>query len=66
VESLTTALADMAADKRTVLPKLSEIGIAMEEAMLVYVPFRARGGELIQPLIPLGIQRKALQYGLNI
>ncbi|OPY08434.1 MAG: hypothetical protein A4E67_00976 [Syntrophaceae bacterium PtaB.Bin038] len=38
----------------------------MEEAMLVYVPFRARGGELIQPLIPLGIQRKALQYGLNI
>lgn len=66
VESLKTVLADLAADKRNVLPKLGEIGIAMKEAMLVYVPFRARGGELIQPQIPLGIQRKALQYGLNI
>ena len=65
-ESLKTALADLAADKRNVLPKLGEIGIATKEAILVYVPFRARGGELIQPRIPLGIQRKALQYGLNI
>jgi len=37
-----------------------------KEALLVYMPFRARGGELIHPQIPLGIQRKALQYGLNI
>mgnify|MGYP001027524926 FL=1 len=66
LESLTAALADLAADKRDVLPKLGEIGIAMKEAILVYVPFRERGGELIQPQIPLGIQRKALQYGLNI
>jgi hypothetical protein len=65
-ESLKTALADLAADKRNVLPKLGEIGIAMKEAILVYMPFRERGGELIQPQIPLGIQRKALQYGLNI
>ena len=65
-ESLKTALAELAADKRDVLPKLGQIGIAMKEAILVYVPFRARGGELIQPQIPLGIQRKALQYGLNI
>jgi hypothetical protein len=42
------------------------MGIVMKEALLVYLPFRARGGELIQPQIPLGIQRKALQYGLNI
>lgn len=66
VESLKTALAELAADKRDVLPKLGQIGIAMKEAILVYVPFRERGGELIQPQIPLGIQRKALQYGLNI
>jgi hypothetical protein len=38
----------------------------MKEAQLVYLPFRSRGGELIQPQIPLGIQRKALHYGLNI
>ena len=65
-ESLKTALADLAADKRSVLPRLEEIGITLKEAVLVYMPFRARGGELIQPRIPLGIQRKALQYGLNI
>lgn len=65
-ESLKTALADLAADKRTLLPRLNEIGITMKEALLVYVPFRARGGELIQPQIPLAIQRRALQYGLNI
>ncbi|NPV04614.1 MAG: hypothetical protein HPY67_07770 [Syntrophaceae bacterium] len=66
VESLKTALADLAADKRTVWPRLEEINITVREALLVYVPFRVRGGELIQPQIPLGIQRKALQYGLNI
>jgi exodeoxyribonuclease VII large subunit len=60
------SLADLAADKKNVLPKLGQIGIAMKEAILVYVPFRARGGEFIQPQIPLAIQRKALQYGLNI
>jgi hypothetical protein len=65
-ESLQTAMADLVADKRTLLPKLGNLEIAMKEALLVYLPFRARGGELIQPKIPLGIQRKALQFGLNI
>jgi hypothetical protein len=65
-ESLKAAMADLVADKRTLLPRLGEIQIALREALLVYLPFRARGGELIQPQIPLGIQRKALQYGLNI
>jgi len=66
VESLKAVLADLVADKRTLLPRLGDMGIALREALLVYLPFRARGGELIQPQIPLGIQRKALQYGLNI
>jgi len=66
VESLRTALADLAADKRALLLRLNEIGVTLKEALLVYVPFRVRGGELIQPQIPLGIQRKALHYGLNI
>jgi hypothetical protein len=65
-ESLKTALADLAADKRTLLPRLEDMRIVTKEALLVYLPFRARGAELIQPQIPLGIQRKALQYGLNI
>lgn len=65
-ESLKTALADLAADKRTLLPGLEDLRIVTKEALLVYLPFRARGGELIQPQIPLGIQRKALQFGLNI
>jgi len=65
-ESLKTALADLAADKRILLPRLNEIGITMKEALLVYVLFRSRGGELVQPQIPLAIQRRALQYGLNI
>lgn len=65
-ESLKTALADLAADKRTLLPRLEDMRIVTKEALLVYLPFRARGGELIHPQIPLGIQRKALQYGLNI
>jgi len=65
-ESLKTAMADLVADKRTFLPKLGDLEIAVKEALLVYLPFRARGGELIQPKIPLGIQRKALHYGLNI
>ncbi len=65
-ESLKAALADLAADKRALLPRLNEIGVTLKEALLVYVPFRARGGELIQPQIPLGIQRRALQYGLNL
>ncbi|HEX7505073.1 MAG TPA: hypothetical protein VF336_07380 [Syntrophales bacterium] len=66
VESLKAAMADLVADKRTLLPRLGDIGIALREALLVYLPFRARGGELIQPQIPLGIQRKALHYGLNM
>jgi DNA-directed RNA polymerase subunit RPC12/RpoP len=65
-ESLKTAMADLVADKRTLLPVLGNLEIAMKETLLVYLPFRARGGELIQPQIQLGIQRKALQYGLNI
>jgi hypothetical protein len=65
-ESLKTATADLVADKKKFLPKLGEIGIALKETRLVYVPFRAKGGELVQPEIPLGIQRKALQYGLNL
>lgn len=66
VESLRTAMADLVADKRDLLPKLGEIRIALKEALLVYLPFEIRGRELIQPKIPLGIQRNALQYGLNI
>jgi hypothetical protein len=66
IESLTAALADLVADKRTLRPRLGKIKIALREALLVYLPFRARGGELIQAQIPLGIQRKALHYGLNI
>jgi hypothetical protein len=66
VESLKTAMADLAADKKTFLPKLGTIGIVLKEALLVYFPFRASGGELVRPDIPLGIQKKALQYGLNI
>ena len=66
VESLKTALADLAADKRNLLPRLGDIRIEARETLLVYLPFRAKGGELIQPQVPLGIQRKALQYGMNI
>jgi hypothetical protein len=66
VESLKTALADLAADKKNLLPRLGDIGIESKEALLIYLPFRAKGGELTQPQVPLGIQRKALQYGLNI
>jgi hypothetical protein len=66
VECLRAVMADLVADKRTLLPRLGDIGIALREALLVYLPFRERGGELIQPKIPLGLQRKALQYGLNL
>jgi hypothetical protein len=65
-ESLKTAMADLAADKRALLPRLQDMRIVTKEALLVYLPFRARDGELIHPQIPLGIQRKALQFGLNI
>ena len=53
-------------DKRTFWPKLRDLEIAMKEALLVYMPFRARGGELIQPADSAGDPRKALLYGLNI
>ncbi len=66
VESLTTALVDLAADKKNLLPGLGDIRIEAKETLLVYMPFRAKGGELVQPQVPLGIQRKALQFGLNI
>jgi len=66
VESLKAVMADLVADKRKFLTKLGNIEVTLREALLVYLPFRARGEELIQPQIPLGIQRKALQYGLNI
>ena len=44
-ESLKTALADLAADKRTLLPRLGDMGIVTKEALLVYlaIPGQGRG-----------------------
>jgi hypothetical protein len=65
-EFLKVVMADMAAAKRKVLPKLAETGIRIVESRLIHVPFVSQMGELGNIQIRLSINKNALKYGRNL
>lgn len=65
-EAIVVTLAQIAADKKQVWPLLSELEVALREAVLVYVPFSVQGSELVQMRFGFSISRAALRLGVKI
>ncbi len=66
LDSLTTIIADLAINKRKVLPLLPGIKIALREALLVFFPVTETDHEYIQPDIKCSFLKNALEQGKNI
>jgi hypothetical protein len=65
-ESLKMLLAEVGTPRNTILGRLREIEIKAIESRLVYIPFRAEGGEISNPEIPLAVNRNLLRYGRGL
>ena len=65
-ESIKLTIANIATDKKDILPRLAEINILLNEVLLVYLPFILSGGEFIHPETQLCIHKNSLQFGRNL
>jgi predicted Zn-ribbon and HTH transcriptional regulator len=65
-EGIAVTLAQVAADKKKVFPKLADIRISMREHRLILLPFFVRANELVQCQMKFSINRNALQMGKKI
>ena len=65
-ESITPLLAQCAVPRKDIFPKLPQVSVKLRSAVLVYVPFKPSGSELIHTRMPLSINRNALKWGLSI
>jgi hypothetical protein len=65
-EAIAVTLAHIAVDKQQVWPLLSELEVALQEAVLVYVPFSVQGSELVQMRFGFSLSRAALRLGVKI
>lgn len=63
LDGLKVLVAHMARRNRTIMLRLGEARIDLEEATLVCVPFEQRGSELVNQGIPLCVNRNLLEYG---
>ena len=66
VDSLKVVLADIAINKKDILPRLEEIAITLVESLLVFHPFLDSGYELSEPEINCGLMKNALRWGKNL
>jgi ribosomal protein S27AE len=66
VDSLKVVLADIAMNKKNILPQLEEITITPVESLLVFHPFLDSGYELSEPEIKCGLMKNALRWGKNL
>ncbi len=66
VESLEINLASFMKPQQILFPRLREIEIRPQSALLVYIPFHQRGMELSQPAFRLRINQNVLRYGRNL
>ncbi len=65
-ETIKITLAEVAIDKKRVLPLLEQIQIHVQEHMIVYLPFRVGMHELVQCRHGFSINRAALRLGKKI
>jgi len=65
-ESLEINLAGFMKPQRKLFPKLKEIEIKPQSALLVYIPFHQNGMELSKPAFRLRINQNVLKYGRNL
>ena len=65
-ESITPLLAQCAVPRKDIFPKLPQVSVKLRSAVLVYVPFKPSGSELIHTRMPLSINRNALKWGLSL
>jgi len=61
LETIKVTLAHMTVLKRNLFPLLTDIKIIPEKSVLVYIPFKIRGSELIHDKYKFGIQRNAIR-----
>ncbi len=63
IQSIKLTLAHATVAKKEVLPVLPDVKAAVQDATLVYLPFRKTRHELIQIHTGLAINRKSLEFG---
>ena len=63
IQGIKVTLAASTVTKKNVLPRLSEISVAVKGAMLVYLPFKQAAHEMIQTHTGLAINKKSLEFG---
>ncbi|MFC1657396.1 hypothetical protein ACFL2P_02355 [Candidatus Moduliflexota bacterium] len=60
-ESVRLTLASMAVRKKDVFPLLPQAGLRLQQALLTYLPFSARGGDFIGQTSGVSFRRNALR-----
>jgi ribosomal protein S27AE len=65
-ESIKVTIANIAADKMTILPKLSEIDIQIRRYHLIFLPFILVGNEFVQSRTRFCIHKNVLNLGRNL
>jgi len=63
IQGITITLAGLAVNKKKVIPRLSEVRVAVRGASLVYLPFQETAHDLIQEHTQVSINKKALEFG---
>jgi len=61
LESVRLTLAELAVPRKNVLPLLEGVKVKLLDRRLVYLPFTARGGDLMQEELGLSMRRNALR-----
>jgi predicted RNA-binding Zn-ribbon protein involved in translation (DUF1610 family) len=65
-ESLKTTISALIATKKRLWPVLKDLAVDPVESLLVYVPFRQQGEELVQPRFQLSVAINSLKYGEHL
>ncbi len=63
---LKVILADIAANKKTFMPKLESVEIVHSDPLLVFYPFQDNAYELTDKYASCGIMKNALRWGKNL
>ena len=66
IDSLKVVLADIAMNKKDIMPRLEEITLTPVESLLVFHPFIDSNYELSEPEIKCGLLKNALRWGKNL
>ncbi len=63
IQGVKVTLAASTVNKKDILPRLSEINMAVRGAALVYLPFKQTTHEMVQTHTGLAINKKSLEFG---